>query len=119
MDKVNIQEKLSLIGEYWKPAVVGELNGQQVKLVKIQDEFTMHHHENEDELFMVIKGTLKMDYGDRIVEVNEGEFLIVPRGVKHKPMADSEVHLLLFEPGTTLNTGNVRNELTVDQPMKI
>lgn len=119
MDKVNIQDKLSLIGEYWKPAIVGELNGQQVKLVKIQDEFTMHHHENEDELFMVIKGTLKMDYGDRIIEVNEGEFLIVPRGVKHKPMADSEVHLLLFEPGTTLNTGNVRNELTVDQPMKI
>lgn len=119
MDKVNIQDKLSLIGEYWKPAIVGELNGQQVKLVKIQDEFTMHHHENEDELFMVIKGTLKMDYGDRIVEVNEGEFLIVPRGVKHKPMADSEVHLLLFEPGTTLNTGNVRNELTVDQPKKI
>ena len=119
MGKVNIQDKLSLIDEYWKPAIVGELNGQQVKLVKILDEFTMHHHENEDELFLVIKGTLKMDHGDRIVEVNEGEFLIVPRGVKHRPMADSEVHLLLFEPETTLNTGNVRNELTVDQPKKI
>lgn len=119
MGKVNIQDKLALINEYWKPIIVGELNNQHVKLVKIKDEFTMHYHENEDELFLVIKGILKMDYGDRIVEVNEGEFVIVPRGVKHRPIADTEVHLLLFEPETTLNTGNVRNELTVDQPKKI
>lgn len=119
MDKVNIQDKLDQVKEYWKPVIVGELNNQHVKLVKIKDEFAMHHHENEDELFMVIKGKLKMDYGDRIVEVHEGEFIIVPRGVKHRPIADSEVHLLLFEPETTLNTGNVRNELTVDQPKKL
>ena len=119
MNKVNIQDKLDLVKEYWKPIIVGELNNQHVKLVKIKDEFTMHHHENEDELFLVIKGILKMDYGDRIVEVNEGEFIIVPRGVKHRPIADSEVHLLLFEPETTLNTGNIRNELTVDKPKKM
>lgn len=119
MDKVNIQEKLCLVNEYWKPVIVGELNNQHVKLVKIKNEFSMHHHENEDELFLVIKGLLKMDYGDRIIEINEGEFIIIPRGVKHRPIADSEVHLLLFEPETTLNTGNVRNELTVDRPKKM
>jgi mannose-6-phosphate isomerase-like protein (cupin superfamily) len=119
MEKVNIQDKFDLVNDYWKPIIVGELNKQHVKLVKIKNEFTMHHHENEDELFLVIKGILKMDYGDRIVEVNEGEFIIVPRGVKHRPIADSEVHLLLFEPETTLNTGNVRNELTVDKPRKM
>lgn len=119
MDKVNIKDKLGLVNEYWKPIIVGELNKQHVKLVKISGKFTMHHHDNEDELFLVIKGILKMDYGDRIVEVNEGEFIIVPRGVKHRPIADSEVHLLLFEPENTLNTGNVRNELTVDKPKKM
>lgn len=119
MEKVNIQEKLGLVHEYWKPIIVGELNKQHVKLVKVFGEFTMHHHEHEDELFLVIKGKLKMDYGDRIVEVNEGEFIIVPRGINHRPIADSEVHILLFEPESTLNTGNVRNELTLDQPKKM
>jgi mannose-6-phosphate isomerase-like protein (cupin superfamily) len=118
MDVVNIQNKLDLITEHWKPIIVGELNKQHIKLVKIKDKFPMHHHENEDELFLVIKGLLKMDYGDRVVEVKEGEFIIVPRGVKHRPIADSEVELLLFEPETTLNTGNLKNEFTVEAPEK-
>lgn len=118
MDKVNIQGKLSLINEYWKPVVVGELNNQHVKLVKIRDKFPMHHHDDEDEFFLVIKGQLKMDFGDKIINVEEGEFIIVPRGIDHRPIADSEVHLLLFEPETTLNTGNIRNEFTVDKPEK-
>ena len=119
MDKVNINEKLRLINDYWKPIIVGELNNQQVKLVKTKGEFVMHHHDNEDELFLVIKGALKMDYGDRTVTVNEGEFIIVPKGIKHRPIADSETHLLLFEPGTVLNTGNIRNELTHDSPKRM
>ncbi|MCG8697582.1 MAG: cupin domain-containing protein [Bacteroidales bacterium] len=119
MNKVNINNKLALINDYWKPIIVGELNNQQVRLVKIKGEFVMHHHDNEDEMFMVIKGAFKMDYGDRIEEINEGEFVIVPKGVKHKPIAESEAHLLLFEPNTVLNTGNVRNELTLDNPKKV
>ena len=119
MNKVNINNKLALINDYWKPIIVGELNNQQVRLVKIKGEFVMHHHDNEDEMFLVIKGAFKMDYGDRIEEINEGEFVIVPKGVKHKPIAESEAHLLLFEPNTVLNTGNVRNELTLDNPKKV
>ncbi|HNR27199.1 MAG TPA: cupin domain-containing protein [Bacteroidales bacterium] len=118
MDKVSIPDKINLIKDYWKPIIVGELNNQHVKLVKVKGEFTMHHHDNEDEFFLVIKGLLKMDYGDKMVEIKEGEFIIVPRGVDHRPIADSEVHILLFEPDTTLNTGNIRNELTVDSPEK-
>lgn len=114
--KVNIQEKLDLISDYWKPIIVGELNHQHVKLVKVKGEFVMHHHEHEDELFLVIKGHMKMDYGDRIVDVNEGEFIVVPKGVKHRPIAYAETHILLFEPDTTLNTGNVRNEFTHETP---
>jgi len=112
MKKVNIKEKLELITDYWKPIIVGELNNQQVKLLKIKGEFVMHHHEHEDELFMVIKGSFKMDYGDKISEINEGEFIIIPKGTSHRPIAENEAHLLLFEPATVLNTGNVRNELT-------
>lgn len=119
MEKVNINDKLARLKDYWKPVIVGELNGQQVKLVKIKGEFVMHHHENEDELFLVVKGNLKMDYGDRIEDVGEGEFIIVPRGVRHRPTAESETHLLLFEPATTLNTGDVRNGLTHESPEKI
>ena len=118
MDKVSIPDKINLIKDYWKPIIVGELNNQHVKLVKVKGEFTMHHHDNEDEFFLVIKGLLKMDYGDKMVEIKEGEFIIVPRGVDHRPIADSEVHILLFEPDTTINTGNIRNELTVDSPEK-
>lgn len=119
MVKVNIKDKLNLITDYWKPVVVGELNNQQVRLVKIKGEFVMHHHDLEDELFLVIKGKLKIDYGDRITDINEGEYIIVPKGVKHRPIADIETHLLLFEPGSTLNTGNIRNELTLDSPQRI
>lgn len=112
-------EKNNLIKDYWKPIIVGELNNQQVRLIKINGEFVMHHHDNEDEFFLVIKGFLKMDYGDKIVNIQEGEFTIVPKGVKHRPIADIETHLLLFEPETILNTGNIRNELTLDSPEKI
>ena len=117
--KVNISEKLDLISDYWKPIIVGELNNQQVRLVKIKGEFIMHKHENEDELFLVIKGLLKMDYGDRTVEVKEGEFIVIPKGTKHRPIADEEAHLLLFEPETILNTGDVKNELTLDSPERM
>jgi len=115
MNKVNLKEKLGLISEHWVPRIVGELNGQQVKLVKLEGEFVWHHHEHEDELFLVIKGKLLMRLRDGDIRINEGEFLIVPRGVEHQPVAEGEVHLLLFEPATTLNTGNVRNERTVER----
>ena len=112
MKKVNIDEKLSTFSDHWNPRIIGELNGQYVKAVKLKGEFVWHHHDNEDELFLVIKGTLRMEFRDRIEEVNEGEFIIVPRGVEHKPVANEEVHILLFEPASTLNTGNVENEKT-------
>jgi GrpB-like predicted nucleotidyltransferase (UPF0157 family)/mannose-6-phosphate isomerase-like protein (cupin superfamily) len=113
MDKVNLAEKLARFSERWKPKVVGELNGQQVKLVKFQGPFVWHHHENEDELFLVVKGRFRMEFRDRHVWLGEGEFLVVPRGVEHRPVAEEEAHVLLFEPASTLNTGNVRNERTV------
>ena len=112
MEKVNLAEKLSLFNDHYNPRIVGELNGQHVKLVKLKGEFVWHKHEVEDELFLVIKGTLTMEYRDRTVEINEGEFIIVPHGVEHKPKANEEVHILLFEPATTLNTGDVENEMT-------
>jgi len=112
MKKVNIEEKLGTFSDHWNPRIIGELNGQYVKAVKLKGEFVWHHHDNEDELFLVIKGTLKMEFRDRIEEVNEGEFIIVSRGVEHKPVANEEVHILLFEPASTLNTGNVENEKT-------
>jgi len=112
MDKVNISEKLSQFNDYYNPRIIGELNGQYVKAVKLMGEFVWHHHDNEDELFLVIKGKLKMEFRDKIVEVLPGEFIIVPKGVEHKPVAEDEVQLLLFEPAATLNTGNVENERT-------
>ena len=115
MEKVNLREKLSLFSEHWSPRIVGELNGQQVKLAKLQGPFTWHHHENEDELFLVVKGRFRMELRDRNIDLEEGEFFIVPRGVEHRPVADEEAHVLLFEPATTLNTGNVRNERTVPE----
>ena len=119
MQKVRISEKLAAFHEHWSPKVVGELNGQQVKLVKFQGDFVWHHHDQEDELFLVVHGTFRMDYRDRggaerSMELAEGEFVIVPRGMEHRPSAAQEVHVLLFEPATTLNTGNLRNERTVD-----
>ena len=119
MDKVNIRQKLDLFTDHWSPKIVGELNGQQVKLVKFQGEFVWHKHDNEDELFYVLKGEFKMEFRDRIVQLNENEFLIVPRGVEHKPVAKEEVAVMLFEPATTLNTGNVKNEFTKSELAKI
>lgn len=119
MSKVNLNEKFGRLKEFWKPAIVGELNGQQVKLVKMKGEFVMHHHDAEDEFFLVIKGHLKMDYGHAGEEIGEGEFVIIPRGVEHRPMVDQETWVLLFEPASTLNTGNLRNELTHDSPERM
>ena len=113
MDSVNLSEKFSKFQDYWHPRIIGELNDCHVKAVKIKGEFVWHHHDNEDELFLVVKGTLRMRLRDRDVLVREGEFLIVPRGVEHLPMAHEEVHIILLEPKTTLNTGNIENERTV------
>jgi mannose-6-phosphate isomerase-like protein (cupin superfamily) len=110
--KVNLAEKFSLIQEYRSPKVVGELNGQQVKLVKLKGEFIWHHHEQEDELFLVVRGKFVMELHTGNIEVNQGEFIIIPRGVEHRPVAAEEAEILLFEPATTLNTGNKRNEFT-------
>ncbi|WP_153798726.1 cupin domain-containing protein [Foetidibacter luteolus] len=112
MNKVNLAEKFSLVKDYWSPAIAGELNGQQVKLVKFKGPFTWHHHENEDELFYVVKGSFIMEFRERNVQVNEGEFIIVPHGVEHRPNAPEEVWVMLFEPASTLNTGNQQNEFT-------
>jgi len=119
MERVNLAEKLALFTDHWKPKIVGELNGQQVKLVKFQGPFVWHHHENEDEMFLVIKGRFRMELRDRQVWLDEGEFLVVPRGVEHRPVADQEAHVLLFEPASTLNTGNVRSERTVERLERI
>jgi mannose-6-phosphate isomerase-like protein (cupin superfamily) len=114
MEKVNLQEKLSNVKEYWSPKIVGELNDSYVKIVKFQGEFLWHHHDNEDELFLVVQGRMRMRFRERDVMVSPGEFIIVPKGVEHMPVAeDPEVHIVLLEPKTTLNTGNVRNERTV------
>lgn len=116
---VNMREKLSRFSEYWDPKIIGEINDTYVKLVKFQGEFVWHHHELEDELFLVLKGTLRMklrdDRGERELRVGEGEFVIIPHGVEHMPIADDEVHVALLEPKTTLNTGNVNNERTRPQ----
>ncbi len=112
MDKVNLAEKLALFSEHWSPKVVGELNGQHVKLVKFKGEFVWHKHDNEDEMFFVIKGSFRMEYRDKTITLNENEFLIVPKGVEHRPVADEEVCVMLFEPATTLNTGDAGSELT-------
>ena len=112
MKKVNLLQKFSLFNDHWSPKIVGELNGQQVKLVKLEGEFVWHKHDNEDELFFVVKGGFTMELRDQNIELNEGEFLIIPRGVEHKPVAESEAWIMLFEPSTTLNTGNVIGEMT-------
>jgi len=119
MEKVSLAQKFSLFSDYYSPKIAGELNDSYVKLAKLKGEFVWHHHDAEDELFLVIKGTLRMmvfeNGQEREIRIGEGEFLIVPRGVEHKPVADEEVHLVLLEPKTTLNTGNVRNARTVEQ----
>ena len=116
MNKINLREKLSLINDQWNPRIAAELNGQYVKLVKFQGPFTWHHHKLEDELFMVVKGRFRMEYrdddGEQSVWIEEGEMIVVPHGVEHRPVADEECEVLLFEPVSTLNTGNTDNELT-------
>jgi mannose-6-phosphate isomerase-like protein (cupin superfamily) len=114
MKKVNLSDKLGLFSDQWHPRVVGELNGQLVKLAKLEGEFIWHQHEDEDELFLVLKGSLTIRLRDRDVSLDEGEFFIVPRGVEHQPIARDEVHVLLFEPATTVNTGDVKSDRTVE-----
>src|SRR5262249_39397745 len=113
MEKVALTEKFAAFHEHWSPRIAGELNGQQVKLVKFKGEFVWHHHEHEDEMFFVHRGRFRLEFRDRVVELGPGEFMIVPRGVEHRPVADNEVEVLLFEPASTLNTGNVQNERTL------
>ena len=114
MKKVNIKEKLDQINDYWNPRIAAELNGQQVRLVKILGEFTYHKHDNEDEMFFVIKGKLKIDLKEKIEELNEGEFFVVPKGVVHRPIAEKEVHLMMFTAAENVNTGDIKNKMTLD-----
>jgi mannose-6-phosphate isomerase-like protein (cupin superfamily) len=113
VEKVNITEKLALFDEHWKPKIVGELNGQHVKLVKFLGEFVWHHHDEEDEMFLVVEGRFRMEFRDREVWIERGEFIVVTHGVEHRPVAEEEVSVMLFEPASTLNTGNVTGEMTV------
>ena len=115
MQTINLKNKFSLFSEHWSPRVLGEVNDCQVKAAKLKGEFIWHQHDNEDEMFLVVKGTLRMKFRDHEAVVREGEFIIVPRGVEHLPIADEEVHLILIEPKSTLNTGNITNERTVAQ----
>jgi mannose-6-phosphate isomerase-like protein (cupin superfamily) len=119
VETVNLSEKFDNFSDYFHPRVIGDLNDSQVKAVKLKGEFIFHHHDNEDELFLVVKGTLRMKFRDREALIGPGEFLIVPKGVEHCPVADEEVHLVLIEPKSTLNTGNITNERTVAQLERI
>jgi mannose-6-phosphate isomerase-like protein (cupin superfamily) len=119
MEKVNINQKLSMFSDYWNPRIAGGLNGQHVKLVKFKGEFVWHKHEHEDEMFFVISGSFKMELRDKTIELRENEFLIVPRGVEHRPVAEEEVSVMLFEPATTLNTGDTEGEFTKHNLEKI
>ncbi len=119
MEKVNLSEKLATFSTHWDPKIVAELNGQHVKLVKFRGEFVWHHHESEDEMFLVLRGTFVMEFRDRRVPIGEGELIVVPRGVEHRPVAGEEVSVLLFEPVSTLNTGSAGGERTVAEPERI
>jgi mannose-6-phosphate isomerase-like protein (cupin superfamily) len=114
MDTINLNQKFTLFQEYWSPKIAGELNDSYIKLAKLKGEFVWHQHENEDELFLVVKGHLLIKLRDRDIHLKEGEFVIIPKGVEHLPIAEEEVHVLLLEPKSTLNTGNVQNERTVN-----
>ena len=114
MDKVNLSEKLTKIAEHYDPKLVGEANGQQIRLAKLKGPFVWHQHEEEDEMFLVVKGTLNLEFRDKTVDVNEGEFIVVPRGVEHRPNPKEEVHVLMFVAASNINTGNVQNEITLD-----
>jgi len=113
VEKVNIKDKLKQFSDHWSPKIVGELNGQHVKLVKFQGEFVWHKHDDEDEMFTVIEGDFEMHMRDKVIGLKQGDFIIIPKGTEHKPVAKEEVHVMLFEPATTLNTGDQVNELTV------
>ena len=119
MEKINLSEKLGLFQDQWNPKIVGSLNGQDVKLAKLEGEFVWHSHEHEDELFYILKGTLILEFRDKVVELNPGDMLIVPKGVEHKPIAKEEVHVMLFEPSNIKHTGDVEHELTVTEYQKI
>ncbi len=124
MRKIALKDALSQFSEHWSPRIVGELNGQQIKLVKFQGDFVWHQHADEDEMFLVVRGSFRLDYrdekgGEQSVELNEGEFVIVPRGTEHRPCAANECHVLLVEPAGTLNTGNVRDSRTVERPAQL
>lgn len=119
MEVIKLAEKFNLFNDLWSPKIVGELNGQEIKLAKVKGEFVWHNHQNEDELFFVIKGKLKIEFADKTVEINEGEMLIVPKGVEHKPIAEKEVLLMLFEPKDIKHTGEVNSELTVTKYERI
>jgi mannose-6-phosphate isomerase-like protein (cupin superfamily) len=119
MNKINLEQKFSQFSDHWNPRIIGELNGQHVKLVRLKGEFVWHHHDHEDELFFVLKGILKMELIDRTEYIQAGEIFIVPRGVEHRPVADEEVEVMLFEPASTLNTGNLNNERTKSELEKL
>ena len=119
MEKVNLNQKFNRFQDYWQPKIAGELNDNYIKLVKLKGEFVWHQHETEDELFLVVKGTLLIKLRDRDIQLQEGEFVIIPKGVEHLPIADEEAHVLLLEPKTTLNTGNIQNERTVSNLKRI
>jgi mannose-6-phosphate isomerase-like protein (cupin superfamily) len=119
MQKINVHEKLALFSDHWNPRVVGELNGQHVKLTKFQGEFVWHNHAEEDEMFLVVRGSFRMDFRDRSVTLKEGEFIIVPRGVEHRPVAEQEVEVMLFEPAEIKHTGDVESDLTVHEYQRI
>ena len=116
MEKISLAQKFSLFSKHWDPKIIGSLNGQLVKLVKFQGSFVWHHHEAEDELFLVVRGRFTMHFRDRSLEIGEGELIIVPHGVEHRPQAAEEVHVLLFEPASTVNTGSAPGSMTVDTP---
>jgi mannose-6-phosphate isomerase-like protein (cupin superfamily) len=119
MEIVNVKDKISRIKEYWQPKIIGELNNQLVKVAKLKGEFIMHRHDNEDELFYVVEGSLEIELKEKTIRINEGDFVIIPKGIEHKPIAQKEVLVMMFEPNTTLNTGNVLNELTQKQLEKL
>jgi len=119
MTAINLNEKLNMFDDFWKPRVIAELNGQQVKISKVKGEFVWHDHKNEDELFYILKGTLRMEFRDRVVEVTAGEMIVVPMGVEHRPVATEEVWMMLFEPANIKHTGEVKSHLTVDSYEKI
>ena len=119
MVRIDLRQKFATFDEHWSPRIVAELNGQQVKLVKFRGEFVWHHHDHEDELFLVHRGRFRMEFRDRSVDLGPGEMIVVPRGVEHRPVADEEVEVVLFEPAGTLNTGNVIDERTVQEPARL